>query len=339
MLLAMGWSAGAAERGVLVAGGGDGDEGSPATEAKLVSPFGVEHDGQGRLLIVEFSSRLQAIDRDGKLITIAGDGTKGDAGEGGPAARAKVNSPHSIAVGADGAIFVADTLNHKIKRIDPKSGVITTFAGTTKGFSGDGGPVARAQFSGIYCISLNPAKDKMVVTDLDNRRVRMIDMKSGVVSALAGNGEKGVPADGAEAAQAPLVDPRAATMDSKGNVYVLERGGHALRMVDAAGRIRTLIAGPRDAKGPKTLSGPKHLCVDRDDNVIIADTDNHRIVKWLAAEGRMEVIVGTGVKGTAGVGGPPERLQLNQPHGVYIDRDGVLYISDSMNNRVLRIEK
>src|SRR6476469_8541915 len=96
IVVAMGLTAGAVERVVLVAGGGEGGDGSPATDAKLLSPFGVEHDVLGRLLIVEFSSRLQAIDRDGKLITIAGDGTKGDAGEGGPAARAKVNSPHSI---------------------------------------------------------------------------------------------------------------------------------------------------------------------------------------------------------------------------------------------------
>jgi DNA-binding beta-propeller fold protein YncE len=339
VVIAIGLTAGAAERVVLVAGSGSGGEGSAAADAKLLSPFGVEHDAQGRLLIVEFSSRLRAIDRQGKLISIAGDGSKGDAGDGGPAARAKVNSPHAIAVGADGAIYIADTLNHKIKRIDPKTGVITTFAGTTKGFGGDGGPAAGAQFSGIYCISLNPAKDKMVVTDLDNRRVRLIDMKSGIVSGASGNGEKGVPKDGAEAARSPLVDPRAATMDSKGNVYVLERGGNALRVVDAAGQIRTLIAGPKDAKGPKTLSGPKHLCVDREDNVIIADTDNHRIVKWLAAEGKMVVIAGTGVKGTGGVGGPPEQLQLNQPHGVYLDGTGVLYICDSMNNRVLRVEK
>jgi DNA-binding beta-propeller fold protein YncE len=332
-------AAGAAERVVLVAGGGTGSEGSPAVEAKLLSPFGVEHDAQGRLLIVEFSSRLQAIDRQGKLISIAGDGSKGDAGDGGPAARAKVNSPHAIAVGADGAIYVADTLNHRIKRIDPTTSVITTFAGTTKGYSGDGGPAARAQFSGIYCISFNPAKDKMVVTDLDNRRVRLIDMKSGLVNAIAGNGEKGVPKDGAEAARSPLVDPRAATMDSKGYVYILERGGNALRVVDPAGKIKTLVAGPKDAKVLKVLSGPKHLCVDRDDNVIIADTDNHRIVKWLAADGQLAVIAGTGVKGTVGVGGSPEQLQLNQPHGVYLDRDGVLYICDSMNNRVVRIEK
>src|SRR4051812_25037720 len=196
IVMAMALTAGAAERVVLVAGGGDGGEGSLASEAKLLSPFGVEHDGQGRLLIVEFSSRLQAIDREGKLITIAGDGTKGDAGEGGPAARAKVNSPHAIAVGADGAIYVADTLNHKIKRIEPKSGLITTFAGTTKGFGGDGGPAARAQFSGIYCVSLNPAKDKMVVTDLDNRRVRVIDMKSGVGGGVGGEGGGGGPGGG-----------------------------------------------------------------------------------------------------------------------------------------------
>ncbi len=253
--------------------------------------------------------------------------------------RAKVNSPHAIAVGADGTIYVADTLNHKIKRIDPATGVITTFAGTTKGYSGDNGPAARAQFSGIYCISFNPAKDKMVVTDLDNRRVRLIDMKSGLVSGVAGNGEKGLPKDGADAARAPLVDPRAATMDSKGNVYILERGGHALRVVDPAGKIKTLVAGPKGPKGPKVLSGPKHLCIDGDDNVIIADTDNHRIVKWLAAEAQLVVIAGTGMKGTGGVGGAPEQLQLNQPHGVYLDREGVLYICDSMNNRVLRIEK
>jgi sugar lactone lactonase YvrE len=179
----------------------------------------------------------------------------------------------------------------------------------------------------------------MVVTDLDNRRIRVIDMKTGIVSAVAGNGEKGAPKDGAQAAKAPLVDPRAATMDSKGNIYLLERGGHALRVVDPAGRIKTLIAGPKDAKAPRTLNGPKHLCIDREDNIMIADTDNHRIVKWLPREEKLIVVAGTGVKGTDGIGGPPEKLQLNQPHGVYLDATGTLYICDSMNGRVLRIEK
>jgi sugar lactone lactonase YvrE len=298
--------------------------------ADLASPFGAEFDAKGNLLILEYTSSLRALTPDGKLIALCGDGTKGDGGDGGPATAARLNAPHAVAVGADGVAYIADSLNHKVRAIDPKTSVIRTFAGTTKGYAGDGGPAAKAQFSGIYCISFDPAKDKMIVTDLENRRVRVIDMKSGVVSLVAGNGKKGVPMDGAVAIDAPLVDPRAATMDSKGNVYLLERGGHALRVVDPAGMIRTLIP-------PGTIKGPKHLCIDRNDDVIIADTDNHRIVKWLAAEGKLVPVAGTGKKGTAGVGGAPEKLEMNEPHGVYLDAKGELYISDSMNNRVLRI--
>jgi sugar lactone lactonase YvrE len=298
----------------------------------LASPFGVECDARGNLLIIEYTSRLRALTPAGKLITLCGDGQKGNTGDGGPAAKARVNGPHAIAVGADGSIYVADSLNHRIRRIDPATGIISNFAGTSKGYSGDGGPGDQAQFNGIYCISLNPTKDRMVVTDLDNRRVRMIEMKTGIVSLVAGNGQKGVPADGAVAVEAPLVDPRAAAMDSKGNVYILERGGNAMRVVDPAAKIRTLIP-------PGSIKGPKHLCVDRNDDLIITDTDNHRIVKWLTREGKLVTIAGTGKKGTDGVGGPPGKLQMNQPHGVYLDAKGVLYICDSMNNRVLRIDQ
>ena len=296
----------------------------------LASPFGVEFDAKGNLLILEYTHSLRALTPAGKLVGLCGDGTKGEGGDGGPATAARLNAPHALAVGADGVVYVADSLNHRVRAIDPKSGVIRTFAGTTKGYAGDGGPADKAQFSGIYCISFNPAKDKMVVTDLENRRVRVIDMKSGVVTLVAGNGKKGVPTDGSAATEAPLVDPRAATMDSKGNVYLLERNGHALRVIDPAGKIRTLIA-------PGTIKGPKHLCVDKNDDVIIADTDNHRIVKWLAAEAKLAPLAGMGKKGTAGVGGPAEKLEMNQPHGVYLDPKGELYLSDSMNNRVLRI--
>ncbi|HUQ72704.1 MAG TPA: hypothetical protein VM165_24470 [Planctomycetaceae bacterium] len=307
-------------------------------EGQFDKPFGVLHDKGGRLIVVEFASRVSAI-VDGKSVVIAGDGKPGNSGDGGPATAAKVNAPHALAVGPDGVIYVADTFNHTIRRLDPKTGVITTFAGTTKGFSGDGGPADKAQFNETYCIAMTPAGDRMIVTDLSNHRIRAIDMKSGIVTTIAGSGARGVPVDGTEALKAPLVDPRAAVMDSKGNLYILERSGHALRVVDAAGKIRTLVAGPTEPKGPKTLSGPKHLCVDKDDNVIIADTDNHRVVRWLAAEGKLITIAGTGKKGDAGVGGPPEKVELNQPHGVYLDAAGVLYVSDSWNNRVLKIER
>src|SRR5262249_20329855 len=163
------------------------------------------------------------------------------------------------------------------------TGRVDHFAGTgEKGFAGDGGPAEKAHFGGIYCIALDPRGERMYLADLDNRRVRMIDLKTNAVTTGAGNGEKDVPNEGTEAVRAPLVDPRAVAVDAKGNVYVLERAGNALRVVDAQGKIRTVAGtGEKGANGDgeearfATLNGPKHLCIDRDGNVVIADTENH----------------------------------------------------------------
>jgi hypothetical protein len=298
-------------------------------------PFGIDRGADGTMYVVDFTSKIWAVKAGGKPVVICGG--KGDAGDGGPAAEARLNAPHSLAVGPGGDLYIADTMNHRVRKIDAKTGIISTVAGTSKGSGGDGGPANRAQFSGVYCIAFNPDQSRLVITDLDNRRIRVVDMGSGIVTAVAGNGSKGVPKDGEAAVEQPLVDPRAAAMDSKGNVYVLERSGHALRVADAAGKIRTLVAGPVGKQGTRVLSGPKHLCVDRNDDVVIADTDNHRIVKWVAREGKLVPIAGTGKEGKEGAGGPAERVELNQPHGVFVDNDGVLYICDSWNGRVLRI--
>src|SRR6185295_9574409 len=107
---------------------------------------------------------------------------------------------------------------------------------------GDGGPARNATFNQLYALDLNQANDKIYITDLRNRRIRLLDLKSGVVTTIAGNGHEGVPADGAVAINSPLVDPRATAVDSRGNVYILERGGNALRVLDRQGRIRTVIA-------------------------------------------------------------------------------------------------
>ena len=331
-LLALTSAAQAGEKVVLVAGGeaAKGDQ-------KLVSPFGVEFDAKGNLLIVEFASRLLSLSPDGKLSVICGDGAKGDAGDGGPAKAAKVNAPHALAVDKEGGILIADTLNHKIRRIDPKTGTLSTIAGTTKGYSGDNGPAAKAQFSGIYCIALNPSKTKLVITDLDNHRIRVMDLATGAVTLVAGNGQRGLPADGAAAAQAPLSDPRAAAMDSQGNIYILERGGNALRIVDTAGKIRTLIPGGKTAKDPSEIKGPKHLWITPTDDVLVTDTDHHRIIKWLAKEQKIVPVMGTGKVGKGGIDGPPSGVELNQPHGVYLNSDGVLYICDSYNHRILKV--
>jgi sugar lactone lactonase YvrE len=338
-----------AEKIVLVAGGGEEGEGAPASEARLHHPFGVDFDKSGAMFIAELEGgRVHRVDSRGIFSTIAGTGEeKGDAGDGGPAKKATFNGMHSLAIAPTGDVYIADTWNNRVRRIDQKSGAISAFTGTgQKAYSGDDGPAITADCGGIYCIAFSPDAKTLYLADLDNRRVRAVDMASGIIRLIAGNGQRGVPADGAVAREAPLVDPRAVAADGDGNVYILERGGHALRVVDRAGKVRTIAgtgkAGPAGDDSPAlaaTLRGPKHLCVDRGGNVIIADTDNHVIRKYLPKEGKLVRTAGTGKTGSTGVGGPPDKVELNQPHGVSVDGVGTLYIVDSWNNRVLKVVK
>jgi hypothetical protein len=284
---------------------------------------------------------------EGRIETIAGNGEAGFAGDGGPASAAQLNGPHHLLVLANGDVLIADTWNNRVRKIDAKTGVIKTIAGTgKKGFSGDGGPATEAEFSGIHCLAIDDSRHVLYLADLDNRRVRSVDLSTGITSTVAGNGRKGVPKDGDDARSAPLVDPRAVATDDDGNVYILERSGHALRVVDRAGKIRTLAGAGKPGSsgdgGPAiqaTLNGPKHLCVDHDGNVYIADTENHRVRVYHPSDKTIRNVAGTGMKGNAGLGGPPEATELAQPHGVFIGSEGQLYISDSSNNRVLKLAR
>ena len=193
----------------LVAGGGTGGDGSPADRAKLIGPFGVAFDPAGTLYFVELSGqRVRTIGPDGLVRTLAGSGRKGEGGDGGPAAKAEFNAMHSLAVANNGDIYVADTLNNRVRKLDGRTGQITGVAGTgRKGFAGDGGPAAVAEFNGIYCIALDEAERALYLADLENRRIRVVDLKTGTVSTLAGNGSKGVPDDGALARSARWSTP------------------------------------------------------------------------------------------------------------------------------------
>src|SRR6266850_7808680 len=216
-------------------------------DSKLQMPFGIDFDQTGAMYVIEYEAHRLIKVKDGRAEVVAGNGQKGFAGDGGPSTTAQLNSPHSIAIGPGGDIYIADTLNCRVRKIDSKSGVISTFAGTgQKGFGGDGGAAGNAEFGNIYCVAFDPKLERMYLADLDNRRIRMIDMKNGIVSTVAGNGKKGVPKDGEDATDQPLVDPRAVAADGVGNVYVLERSGNALRVVDAKGKIRT-VAGTGEA--------------------------------------------------------------------------------------------
>lgn len=323
---------------VLVAGGTEDRTGVPAQQARIKEPFGVDFDHSGNLFIVEMAAgnRVLRIDAQGLLTHLAGVPEAGDAGDGGPALTAQFNGPHNLAVLPDGNVLVADTWNGRVRRIDFATGRVTSLTGY-------GVPSVKAKANGPYCIALDFTGTRLFIADL--RRVQMLDLKTNQLSLVAGNGEKGIPTDGSLAVDAPLVDPRAVAIDRKSNVYILERNGHALRVVTPDGKIRTVVnaSGKKGATGDggdgllATMNGPKHLCIDLEDQVIIADAENNLVRKYVPTTGKILRVAGSGKKGAAGLGGAPERCELNRPHGVTVRADGTLFIADSYNNRILKL--
>jgi len=328
-----------ADQIVLVAGGDQEGLGVPATEAKLKEPFGSAFDSGGHMWIIEMVSgnRLLQVDGGGEIQHVAGIAEPGDSGDGGQAIRAQFNGPHNLVILPDDKILIGDTWNGRVRVVDPKARIVS-------GLEGWQAPKGKERGNGPYCIALNPDGTKLYIADL--RQIHELDLATHKSRVIAGNGKKGKPEDGAQAVDAPLVDPRAVAVDSQGQVYILERGGNALRVVDKEGRIRTVVnaSGKKGGEGDggpaleATMNGPKHLCVDKDDSVIIADAEAHLVRRYVPSTGKIERIAGTGKKGSAGVGGDPRQCELARPHGVTIHpQSGDLYITDSYNNRVLKI--
>lgn len=328
----------------LLAGGGTMDGDAHATECRLREPFGVEFAPDGAMIIVEMAggNRVLRVDKAGHLTVIAGTGAKGFSGDGGPAVAAQFNGIHNLAITPAGELLLADSWNYRVRKLDTK-GIVTTIAGTgKKGFGGDGGPAVTADFSTLIQIALSPDGKHLFAADIDSRRIRRIALASGSIETVAGNGRAGIPVDGADAKASPLSDPRAVAPTVDGSFYILERGAHTLRFVSADGKIRTVAgtgkAGSTDGPALQaTFNGPKHLCLDRDGTVLIADAENHLIRRYDPQAGTVTRVAGTGKKGADAPGGDPLSCALNRPHGVTISPDGALIITDSYNNRILKI--
>lgn len=312
-----------------------------AEKLPLKEPFGTGFDAAGNLWVVEMISgnRTFKIAPDGTATHAAGKLEPGYSGDGGPALDAAFNGPHNLAVLPNGNVLIGDTWNGVIREIDVKTGTVSTLPGWKA-------PAGKERGNGPYCITLSPDSETLHIANLS--QVFALHLPSQTAKLVAGNGKKGIPEDGALAIDAPLSDPRAAAADTAGNLYILERNGNALRVVDPQGRIRTVVnrtgkkglAGDGGPAIDAAMNGPKHLCIDTDDTVLIADAENHVIRRYIPATGKIKRVAGTGQKGAAGVGGSPLECQLARPHGVTIHpASGDLYITDSYNNRLLRIPR
>ncbi|MFO1459543.1 MAG: hypothetical protein U1G08_09035 [Verrucomicrobiota bacterium] len=314
----------------------------PAISAQLDNPFGVLRGPDGAIWFAEFEGqRICRIASDGTLEVRAGTGKTGYSGDGGPATSATFHQPHEIRFDADRNLFISDMGNHAIRRLDEKTGVITTVAGTgTPGYSGDGGPASRAQLNNPISIQLGPDGD-LFICDIGNHVLRRVNHRTGTISTFAGTGRPGSTPDGAPLAGTPLNGPRSIDFDSMGNLWLVTREGNQVFRFDLTdGRIHhvagTGAKGFTGNGGPAreaTLSGPKGISVAPNGEVYLADTESHSIRKIDTKSGILTVVAGTGTKGD-GPDGPPSQCQMARPHGIWVGRDGTLLIGDSENHRV-----
>jgi hypothetical protein len=322
-------------------------DGGPATKAVLDNPFHCDL-GKDVLYIAEaFNHCIRKVDlKTGEISTVAGTGKKGYTGDGGPATKATFNEPYAVVVSAEGDLYVADRLNACIRKVDGKTGIVSTVAGTgKKGYAGDGGPGVRAQLVEPNDCFLD-GKEGLLIADVSDWRIRRLDLKTGVISTFAGTGrrkgrlaraDKG---DDGPATRAIVHGARAVCVDGKGNTYICEREGHCIRRVDRTGVITTLAGsgekGNLDGPGAKAkFNGPKAIRCDSDGNVYVVDTENHSIRKIDKA--LMVSTVAGGRHGGGGDGGLAIHAGLGRPHGCVLDDKGVLYIADSENHRVRRV--
>lgn len=323
-------------------------DGGPGKQAQVNNPYGLVIGPDKALYICDIDNHvIRRLDMKTNVITtVAGNGKKGYSGDGGPAKQASLNQPYEIRFDKAGNMYFVEMPNHVVRRVDKKTGVITTIAGTGKaGFSGDGGLGTKAEMRQPHSIQFDP-QGRLLICDIGNHRVRRLDVKTGIIETWLGTGEKKPTPDGASLSGTPINGPRALDLDPKGNLYLALREGNAVYRVDVkAGKFIHLAGTGKsgydgdaaDAKQAK-LSGPKGIAWSPDGGVYIADTESHTIRRIDLKSGAIKTIAGTGKRGN-GPDGPALQSGMARPHGIYVDRRGVVYVGNSEAHRVQMIAK
>lgn len=313
------------------------------SDREVNNPYGLVIGPDDALYFCDLDNqRIRRLDlRTRRTTTIAGNGERGYAGDGSRAVDASLNMPHEIQFDADGHLYIAERDSHVIRKVDAKSGRISTFAGVGKaGFSGDGGPANRAELRQPHSIAFDRSRRRLFICDIGNHRVRQVDLATGVITTFAGTGERSPTPDGARLDGTALNGPRTIAFDRGGNLYLALREGNAIYRIDTKSRTIHHLAGTGEQGyagdgGPAraaTLAGPKGLAWFRD-RLYVADTENHVIRRVDLKSGAIETVLGTGRRGD-GPEPDPHRCALARPHGVLVDGRGALYVGDSEAHRI-----
>jgi trimeric autotransporter adhesin len=312
-------------------------DGGPAVSAMLRFIPSMALDAAGSLYLGDSSNgRVRKIS-NGIITTVAGNGNYGVVEEEVPAVSAFLNSPYSVAVDFAGTVYIADTSNSRVRKVE--NGVITTVAGTgSAGFSGDDGPAASAMISRPQGLAVDAAGD-VYIADTGTRRIRKVS--NGIITTVAGNGSSGILGDGGPATEASLNFPSGVAVDPDGNLYIADTSSHRIRKV-SDGKITTIAGngtgGFSGDNGPATsamLREPRDVAVDTAGNVYISDSRNHRVRK--VSNGIITTVAGNGTEAFFGDGGAGASGSLAFPDGLAVDAEGNLSIADSGNDRIRKV--
>ncbi len=283
-----------------------------------------------------------------EVVTIAGNGKAEFTGDDGPARDAGVGGPFGVSLGPDGALYICETTNHVVRRLDEKTGRLTTVAGNgQKGYSGNRGPATAAKLNEPYEIRFD-AQGSMFFVEMKNHLVRRVDALTGIISTVAGTGKSGFSGDGGPAIQASMSSPHSIALDNRGNLYICDIGNHRIRRVDLKSGIITTFAGTGEKKRTPDgaslqgtpLNGPRALDFDGKSNLFLALREGNAVFRIDLDKKTLHHIGGTGKKGYTGDGSDAKKALLSGPKGIAVGPGGDIYLADTESHtiRVIRHE-
>jgi sugar lactone lactonase YvrE len=318
-----------------------------AITVPLILPSAIVFDTAGNLYIAETGNHvIRKVDLTGNITTVAGTGTQGFSGDNGPATSATLDSPQGLALDTKNNLYLADTHNHRIRKLNVTTGIITTIAGTTTaGFSGDTSLATAAQLNLPTALALDAANN-LYLADTGNHRIRKINATTGIITTIAGTGIQGFSGEAGPATSAAIDSPTGLALDAQSNLYLADTHNHRIRKITAATGIITTIAGTGTqsfsgdtaASTAATLALPHGITIDPAGNLYLADTQNHRIRRIDATTGIITTVAGDGTQAFDGDGGPAIAASLNTPRAAALSPSTLLTLADTGNQRVRQLD-